>query len=70
MDGQEKPRFQPHRLLSAGLRDEAEQRELKRLGAQLLERSQKCLSGIILNEGWRLAMAAVLLLREKARSQS
>lgn len=52
------------------LRDEAEQRELKRLGAQPLERSQKCLSGIILNEGWCLAMAAVLLLREKACSQT
>lgn len=52
------------------LRDEAEQRELKRLGVQPLEISQKCLSGIILNEGWRLATAAVVLLREKARSQS
>lgn len=34
--------------------------ELKRLGAQPLESSQKCLWGIILNKGWRLGMAAVL----------
>lgn len=32
----------------------------KRLGAQPLESSQKCLWGIILNKGWRLGMAAVL----------